>query len=281
MDRAPTTSHSRFLRIVATPILVAVMLISGCGFGTARFQQTSNVTAPHAPGGSIKVTSRNGAIAVKRAAVADVAITATLRMTTQERIAQATISANRNAEGVLEIAALPPPGGWRTSEGCSFEVLVPDAVPVDLETGNGAIEIAGLAGVAKLRTSNGAIRVADHNGELDAKTSNGRIEADGVAGKIVARSSNGRIVLRQTVGAPVVANTSNGAVSVELAESFRGVLDIGTSNGSISLPGAAPSGVAKFLSESRRGRAKLTVEDGPTSTIRTSNGSVTVRYAGK
>jgi hypothetical protein len=281
MDRARSASHSGLLRFVAIPLVVGALLLGGCGFGTARFQQTSNVSAPHASGGPIKVTSRNGAIAVKRGAVADVAITATLRMTTQERIAQATISANRNAEGVLEITALPPTGGWRSSEGCSFEVLVPEAVPVDLNTGNGAIEIAGLAGVAKLRTSNGAIRVSDHNGELDAKTSNGRIEADGVAGKITARSSNGRIVLRQTAGAPVEANTSNGAVSVELAESFRGVLDIGTSNGSISLPGTAPSGVARFLSESRRGRAKLTVDDGPTSTIRTSNGSVTVRYAGK
>ncbi len=204
-------------------------------------------------------------------------------MVSEERLGQATIVANRNSSGVLEVSAKAPEGGWRNSEGCDFEIAVPDAAGVDLSTGNGAIEIEGLSGAAKLETSNGRITIKGHSGSVEARTSNGRIEATDVGGPVNARTSNGSVTVRLAAASegPATIQTSNGAVTLELSAAFRGDLDAHTSNGSIHVPSSPPDGVRKFSSRVDRNSAHLAIGDnGPASSVQTSNGSVTIKYGG-
>lgn len=259
---------------------LAAASLAGCSWDEAKFRQSATVEAPHVTGSGVRVETHNGEVLVRRAGEAggdgEVSITANLRMRTQERLEQVTVVANRDGEGVLEIKALPPEGGWKSSEGCGFEVLVPEAGPVEVTTGNGRVGVEGMSGLAKLKSSNGRIKVLDHDGEVRASTSNGRIEVEGATGAVEARTSNGRVSvsLADSAIGPVVIRTSNGAVSFEYGPAFAGVLDISTSNGSLSLP---ESGDVKIV---KRGRRSATIEVGgmgPESEIRTSNGSVTVK----
>ena len=195
--RVPTARSLALAALAAVPLLAG-----GCVFEQARFRQTTNVSAPHVAGSGLRVTARNGAIDIRKAATPDgkVEIAATLLMVTQERLGEATIQANRDSAGVLEIEAKPPSDGWRSGEGCSFDIAIPDAVGVELKSGNGHLRIEGLAGKATLETSNGAITVVGHNGDLDARTSNGRVEASDVSGAIVAHTSNGHVTISMAPG---------------------------------------------------------------------------------
>jgi len=279
--RARSSARQAALAVLAAAPLVG----AGCAWDSARFVQTAHVTAPSVAGAGLKVDTRNGSILVHKAGTADgqVSISAELRMTTQERLDQSTIMANRNASGVLEVSATPPAGGWRSSEGCSFDITMPDVSGVELRTTNGKIRIEDLSGRAVLETSNGSITVLNHAGDLDAETSNGRIEATGVAGAVSVRSSNGGITVgvAETATGPIKVRTSNGAVTLNLPAAYRGTLDIQTSNGSIHLPSSAPAGVTRFMTRNDGHSAQMAVgESGPASEVRTSNGSVKVHLGG-
>lgn len=271
-------------RAFLSPALAAAVVAGGC-MEQARYQQTVTSSAPHVSGSGLKVTSRNGAITVQQgSSETAVTIKATLRMVTEARLGEASIVANRTPAGVLEISAQPPTGGWRTNEGCSFDVTVPDVSGVELISSNGAITMSGLSGVAKLDTSNGRITVRGHRGDLFADTSNGRIEATGVTGAVDARTSNGAVSISMADAAagPVTIDTSNGSVTLDLTPSFRGTLEAHTSNGSVRMPEGAPAGVSRYSLRSTGRRATLEVgEGGPASSIDTSNGSVTVRFGGR
>ena len=92
---------SRF-RAATLALLVTPLLLSGCFYQSARFSQTVTSTAPRAAAGGLKVTTRNGSISVKRdASRSDVAITATVRTTTQERLGEVSIVADRDPSGAL------------------------------------------------------------------------------------------------------------------------------------------------------------------------------------
>jgi DUF4097 and DUF4098 domain-containing protein YvlB len=165
---------------------------------------------------------------------------------------------------------------------------------VKLKSSNGRLTIEGLSGEADLGTSNGGIEVLGHDGAVEARSSNGSLDIEGVTGDIIAGTSNGRIEVREAV-AKVRARTSNGSVKVHLAQDGPGPVDIETSNGSVTLElgqdfagelemrtSNASLNVAGFegaeiVSMGKR-QARLKFGDSSnSSSVRTSNGSITVR----
>ena len=93
----------------------------------------------------------------------------------QERLAAAIILAERTEDGTLSIEVQWPDDRRKGREGCSFEVLIPSATGLDLQTSNGKLTAVGLSGRAELYTSNGTIEVSRHEGPVLAKTKNGRV----------------------------------------------------------------------------------------------------------
>jgi len=268
------------IRRAAYVAIVAGLSLSGCTNLIPVKEQVTTITVPHSAGGGLDVAARNGFIVIKSSPRADIQIIATLRMTTDDRLAGTTISANRDAAGTLIVAATPPGGNWLGSEGCSFDITMPDVNGVSARSGNGRIEITGTAGPATLQTSNGAIFVNQHAGSLNAKTSNGRIEVAGVTGAVKADTSNGavRVALSPQNAGPVDIDTSNGAVTLEIGPSFAGTVSASTSNGSVTGPKHGPTSFA--FEKTGRTKAKLRVgSGGESSTIRSSNGSISIRFA--
>ncbi len=113
-----------------------------------------------------------------------------------------------------------------------------------VRSGNGRVEALGLhlRGL-RLETSNG--RVSATGGTLEdltAVTSNGRIEVDGLCGRAVLRTSNGAITvaLADGVQVDVNASTSNGGIDLTLAGAAAMDVEANTSNGRIDAAGLGP-----------------------------------------
>lgn len=263
-----TTSMLRNARCLAA---LAVLPLGGC-LGPL-VEQTITTPIPHVEGGGLKVTARNGSIDVTQAPGREVTIVAKLKMQSEQRIKDSQVLVERGTDNTLAIRLRPPDDAWRTREGCSFEVSIPSASSVSLASSNGALTLTGLAGSAVLETSNGRIAVENHNGPVDVRTSNGTIRVQGVPGPLKARSSNGSIAASVTGPGPVEIRTSNGAISLDITRAFAGAIEVRTSNGSLSMP---DSGATVEKTGRNERRVKFD-SDGPGSTVRTSNGSVTIR----
>lgn len=264
-------------RAAGLALAAGTLLTGGCVWDEASVVQTTTLSAPYTEGTGLRVEARNGSVSVREGAGEEIVVAATLKMKTQERVGQVTLVADQNDDGVLMVYAKPPPGGWKSSEGCSFDVTVPSPMPVDLRTGNGAVECAGMRGEGVFETSNGSVTVLGHDGPVRARTSNGRVEVLDVAGPIEARTSNGNVVVRlaKENAGPVRIATSNGSVTLDLGPAFRGEMTVRTSNGSVRIP-AERDGVDIV----KRGKRSATVrfgDGGEASSVSTSNGSVTVR----
>jgi hypothetical protein len=280
-------------------IIILAIAIGIAIWSTTRarsVEQVREMDVDHVPGKGLRVTSANGAIGVHKVDRTNVAVTATVRARTKERLAATTVVAERDGAGVLSIGVQWPDGKRKGNEGCAFRVEIPDANGVRIESSNGSITVAGLGGDADLRTSNGSIEAIDQGGTVMLKTSNGRITATRPAGDVDAHTSNGRI---EIIDAPtnVTANTSNGAISIRLADTSPGPVDARTSNGAISLTvGSAFAGElecqtsngscsaagldAQLVSQSKNNLRLKFGAGGQTSRVRTSNGSITVGRAG-
>ncbi len=281
----------------ALTIMVGSLLLIGCGsWGDARFRETRTLSQAHVPSMPIAVRTSNGAIQVEQTLVTDeVIITAHIKARTQERLDAVEIIANRDASGALSVFA-EWPDRRLNSEGCSFEILIPDADGVELKTSNGAVTITGLAGYALLDTSNGRITVRDHDGDVHASTSNGRIELEHITGSANLDTSNGAIVASDITGeidadtsngavrltlsdlnaGPVRADTSNGAITLTVGENFAGELRVRTSNGSIRVG----DGAHEYVRETSKHAVRFDFGPGDRdSDISTSNGSVTISMA--
>jgi DUF4097 and DUF4098 domain-containing protein YvlB len=256
-------------------LVAAIGVLAGCGITQPLFEGDQTVQVEHVPRSPVEVRTVNGSVEIEAVARDDVRIDAHIRARTAERLDAVLILAERTPDGALSIHAQWPDGRRLNNEGCRFTIQLPDAAGVTVQTSNGGITIAGLAGRAELETSNGAITITGHDGPVQAKTSNGRITMDGVTGPIVADTSNGRvnIDLPDAATGPVTIDTSNGAVALEVGPAFAGALTMDTSNGSVRLHGVPDSAVQG--SKSRKHVNLVIGDDGQPSSIDTSNGSIT------
>lgn len=275
----------------ASAAIAAFFLLSGCD-GPAMFRATRTAQVAHVAGSPVNIITENGSVDLARAEISDVQITAHLRAQSQERLDAASIAVVRAETGLLTVSVDWPGGLRRGNEGCDFEIRLPDAVGVDIDSSNGRIAIAGLAGPAELETSNGGIDITAHQGEVRAHTSNGNVDAEDIKGDVKARSTNGAITLKGISGkadvstsngqieihlddsspGPVFADTSNGSISVTLGSAFAGRVTMRTSNGEIKVSGAEASG-------GKHNKSVVVGSGGVESVLKTSNGRIQLKVA--
>jgi DUF4097 and DUF4098 domain-containing protein YvlB len=253
----------------------------GCMMNLDTKEQVTTIPVPHVAGSGLKVTAHNGHIDVKKSGDSEVKVVATLRMTSDDRLKATTISATRDDKGVLVISATPPSNLWNSNEGCGFDITLPDASGVTLKTDNGSIQLTGLQGKAELNTSNGSITISSQDGPIHAETSNGRVEAIGATGKVDCSTSNGsvKVSLAPTSPGPVKIDTSNGSITLELGKAFVGAIEADTSNGSITTPDAKSGYPTANIQRQGKTHVIVTVGSGPKSTLDTSNGRITIKFA--
>ncbi len=276
--------------------ILAVAVSAGCMSSHTNWnsdveRKTVDLDIAHLDGSGIDVRTHNGAVTVRADSSArSVMVNAEVRARTVERLDATQIVAERRPDGVLALHVEWPDGKRESNEGVTFDIKLPGAHGVAVNTGNGRVSLEGLSGDAKVDTSNGRVSIEDHDGPVVVGTSNGRIEIEDIRGTAKLRTSNGRIIAADVHGT-VDANTSNGAIEIELARDVQGPCTARTSNGAITFKAARSMSASLDLSSSN---GKITVKragetmefkksarvelngGGPTCTLTTSNGRITV-----
>lgn len=237
--------------------LTAAAMLAGCSSTSSliwdeKVTESRSMTTQHVAGGSLYIDTRNGTVEVYAdrgvdAVMIEAKVTAadTSEIDAAKRLAETKIIVERDTSRRLTIRPNWP-SNPRGGEGASFNVRLPDADGVTIDTSNGPVTIHGLSGKLVIDTSNGGVEVVDHNGETIIDTSNGAIEVRGNRGRVVADSSNGRIRILNQRG-PVEADTGNAPVEVVLADDQTGPLKIDSSNGSVTVTvGPSFAGTVEF-----------------------------------
>lgn len=297
--------------------LPLVLAAGGCEFDPGdwgdsnRYREDFSYDFKLAPGGRLEVESFNGSIEVVGWDSDSVQVRGTKSASRQDVVRDLTIDATGDA-GEVRLRVSRPAPNCRC--GVSFSIKVPRKTRIDrADTSNASLRIESIDASAHVKTSNGSIKIWDVSGDLEATTSNasidaeklsgsavlhtsnGRIHGDGIRGSLEARtsnssidltvseadparpivlnSSNGSITLNLSTwkGNEIRANTSNSSINLRLPESLDARVHASTSNGSINTDyDVTASHTSKTLLEGKIGNG------GPLLDLQTSNGSIRI-----
>lgn len=271
-------------------LLVLAAALSGC-IGTPGLETTEefNRTVTVEPDSGLVVINRNGGVSMSVREGETVAVSAVKRSAYgQGELDKVRIEVTEGDPLRIETVH----AGVNPRVSVHYTIEVPPALVLrTVESSNGPIDLSGVrVNATELRTSNGPIRVdGAPGGDIGAATSNGPIEVRGVEGYVTAKTSNGGVTVEdcggvlelQTSNGPVSAGipavrgdaaitTSNGRITLRLAEDLDARIVATTSNGRIAV-----NNLALHLDESSGTRVSGTLGDGgPTIAVTTSNGNI-------
>lgn len=128
--------------------------------------------------------------------------------------------------------------GWE-SHRVDIIVQMPREGRVNLRTGDGKIEVAGLKGEMDLHTGDGSINLDSVDGKLHATTGDGHIQASGRFDELGLKTGDGHVDVRANNGSSLAAGwrleTGDGSVSLEVPGDLSADVDLHTSDGHIDL----------------------------------------------
>jgi hypothetical protein len=146
---------------------------------------------------------------------------------------QTTLESIRSSNGTIRVEDIEADAHLTTSNGSVHLARITGNM--DVHSSNGSVEVNDVKGHMSFRTSNGSVHAENSRGGLEAETSNGGIHVhlgDSEAGQAIRlTTSNGPIdVQLDTPRAnDVVAHTSNGSVTVRMADLSAAALHAATS----------------------------------------------------
>jgi DUF4097 and DUF4098 domain-containing protein YvlB len=118
-------------------------------------------------------------------------------------------------------------------------IQMPREGKVNLRTGDGKIEVAGLKGDMDLHTGDGSINLDGVDGRLHATTGDGHIQASGRFDELGLKTGDGHVDVRARNGSSLTGNwrleTGDGSVSLEVPGDLAADVDLHTSDGHIDL----------------------------------------------
>jgi DUF4097 and DUF4098 domain-containing protein YvlB len=164
-------------------------------------------------------------------------------ITTGYKIGEGGISVDERQTGnTVELAVHYPHHefniGWH-SRRVDVIIQMPRLGDVNLRTGDGKIEVAGLKGAMDLHTGDGSENLDSVDGKLHATTGDGSIQANGRFDELDVKSGDGHVDVRATSASTLHANwrleTGDGSVSLELPPDLSADVDLHTSDGRIDL----------------------------------------------
>jgi DUF4097 and DUF4098 domain-containing protein YvlB len=120
-----------------------------------------------------------------------------------------------------QIRADGPASGQGSYWAVSFEVFVPRRSDLALQTHNGGISIADVAGQIKFEALNGGVSLKRLGGSVRGQTTNGRVSVE-LSGE-------------RWEGEGLDVKTTNGGVRIAVPENYSARLETGTSNGGLSI----------------------------------------------
>lgn len=261
-DLRPPPLPSRPLWMIAGSVLLLGAVFWGCFQIVsllAREEWTSTYTQPAAGITTLHVRNDGGRVTVRGADTDDITVRAD--------VSRGLFGIDESAEVVddrYELSADCPPLG---NEWCSvdYEIVVPRDLHVDVVAQNGTVAVSGI------------------EAPVEARADNGRIELDDVTGSVVASSDNGRVIGTGLTSADVDARSDNGRVELTFVAAPETVF-ASSQNGSVEVAVPDVDGDYAVDAQTDNGSRNIEITSDPTSSrtisMRSDNGSVTVRYVG-
>lgn len=202
----------------------------------------------------------------------------------QEEADRMVVSTDQNGDAVK--VEVRQKDGWSHMHfgprGAFLRVTVPEKAQIDAQTGDGRITVDGVDGDLRAHTGDGSIHLTRVNGAVDAKSGDGSIEVDGTIRKLDVRSGDGRVRVRAQGASPAAdwsMSTGDGSVVLEVPDGFGAELDASTGDGRVRVSDVAFTGDNDGRHRQRaQGRIG---QGGPRITIRSGDGSISVRRSGE
>lgn len=127
------------------------------------------------------------------------------------------------------ISADGPDTGRREGWGVSYEIMVPRAMDMDLDTDNGGVTVTDVSGDIQFQARNGGVHLVRVGGDVRGRTRNGGLTVE-LAGDhwegagLDAETTNGgvRMVVPSDYSAELVTGTVNGGIDIDFPVTVRG-----------------------------------------------------------
>ena len=156
-------------------------------------------------------------------------------------------------------------------------IQMPREGNVNLRTGDGRIELAGLKGQMDLHSGDGSENLDRVDGKLHATTGDGHIQAYGRFDELEVKTGDGHVDVRAGTGSTLASSwrleTGDGSVSLEVPGNLAADVDLHTSDGHIDLD-MPVSTEGKIRQNEIHGKIN---GGGSLLTIRTGDGSIHLR----
>jgi DUF4097 and DUF4098 domain-containing protein YvlB len=158
-------------------------------------------------------------------------------------------------------------------------VSVPAASDVSAHSGDGSIDVEGIAGNVQLTSGDGSIHARHVNGDLDVHTGDGSVTVSGKLGAVRAHTGDGSVTINADTGSTSTGDwditTGDGSVTLVVPDGFGAELDAHTGDGHINMTDLTLSNVTGQIGRnSLKGRLG---SGGRSLRVRTGDGSINLR----
>ncbi|MFL6450265.1 MAG: DUF4097 family beta strand repeat-containing protein [Bryobacteraceae bacterium] len=246
----------RELAVITSVFSLALLGSCDANGGFGEVTEEFHYSYPLQSGGQLELTNTNGSVEITGWDRDSIDVSGTKYAPEQAALAEikVRVSANGNRASV---ETEMPKNYWHGSRGVRFHVRVPRKIRLErAETTNGSVTVEDLEGGGRIRSTNGKLTLARLAGDYDLQTTNGSIQMEDCSGAQKAETTNGGIRGRIRQGAiqaqstngtvdltvdkpmdsrPIRASTTNGSLTLALAEFHGNPVNAETSHGSVTL----------------------------------------------
>jgi DUF4097 and DUF4098 domain-containing protein YvlB len=230
---------------------------------------------------NLNVQTFDGYITVHGWDKPEVQLTVNKRAASEQQMRGINLNINQNNSNISISTSFDPSFGRRDGNITypnaivNLELYVPRSSMVQLNSGDGRLELDGVNGNLNLNTGDGRIEVRGARGSLIAKTGDGRIQVENFDGDVDARTGDGRIILDGRFHGLKV-HTGAGSILLTVPSDFNATIE--TDAESVDNQGL---NITEESSSSARLKRWKVGNGGRVLTLRTGEGRVFLRRSGQ
>jgi hypothetical protein len=207
-----------------TLLVLGGLFVAGCVLYNVQADLPETKSGPAIGITAVDVRADNGAILVRAGqdSVLSYTVTKSCKGTSQAdaeaHLADIKTGDSLSGSTLYLWGKVPLPNN--RSYNTKYDVTVPAATQLYVETTNGAVDLDSMAGAAEVVATNGAVRTTAHSGSISIEATNGAIDCDmaafGVGNTAALHSANGRVTIYLPADASFAFDitTSNGKANV-------------------------------------------------------------------
>jgi hypothetical protein len=244
--------------LALTSFFTALIALGGCspmaGFDQAK--EDFHYSYALQPGGQLDLSNTNGSVEITGWDRNSLDISGTKYGPDSDRLKDVKVNVSASGKDATITTDIPK-GDWHGSYGVRYRIRVPRNIALhQIATTNGAVTAEDLSGGGHIRSTNGKLALTYLVGDYRAETTNGAIEIENCSGLQKAETTNGgvrghlkegAIEANSTNGAldvtvdrprenkPIRMTTTNGSLTLALAEFHGNTVRAGTTHGSVTL----------------------------------------------